>query len=58
MALRVVKRKGSRTSGVSTFRGWEEEEGPAKERDRELLVRWEENREQATSQNSVEEPDV
>lgn len=43
---------------MSPFRGWKEEEGPAKESDGELLVKWEENREQATSQNSVEEPDV
>lgn len=58
MALRVVKRKGSRTSCMPTFSGGEEEEGPAKASDRGLLVKWEENHEQVTSQKSVEEPDV
>lgn len=43
---------------MPTFSGGEEEEGPAKASDRGLLVKWEENHEQVTSQKSVEEPDV
>lgn len=42
---------------MPTFSGWEEEEGQLR-RVTGLLVKWEENHEQVTSQKSVEEPDV